>query len=196
MPKVPPDPRTRESLEALASRSGVRAVLQVLEEIDPVAADRVDRGNLRRVIRAVEVARHGPRPDPARVLPPYDPLVIGLGLTRSRLYERIDRRVDEMMDAGWLSEVAALHEMGYGADLPSMSGVGYGELAEYLQGKTSLDGAVQRTKFRSHRYARQQHAWFKGGDPRIRWFDAEDDVEGAVRAAHRWLGRPVSLRAG
>jgi tRNA dimethylallyltransferase len=192
VPEVPPDPDTRESLEALAKGSGVHAVLQVLEEVDPVAAATVDRGNLRRIIRAVEVARHGVRPDPAKVPPPYDPLVIGLGLARGLLYQRIDRRVDDMMDAGWLAEVGALLEMGYGADLPSMSGVGYRELAGYIQGETSLDAAVQRTKFRSHRYARQQHAWFKRSDPRIRWFDAGDGVDAAVRTALQWLDRPAA----
>jgi tRNA dimethylallyltransferase len=196
VPEVPPDPDTRESLEALAKGSGVHAVLQVLEEVDPVAAATVDRGNLRRIIRAVEVARHGVRPDPAKVPPPYDPLVIGLGLARSLLYQRIDRRVDDMMNAGWLSEVGALLEMGYGPDLPSMSGVGYRELAGYIQGETSLDAAVQRTKFRSHRYARQQHAWFKRSDPRIRWFDAGDGVDTAVRTALQWLDRPRRVGAG
>jgi len=191
VPEVPPDPDTRESLEALARGSGVAAVLQVLEEVDPVAAGRVDRGNLRRIIRAVEVARHGPRPEPAKAPPPYDTLIIGLGLTRSELYQRIDRRVDEMMDAGWLSEVAGLLDMGYGAGLPSMSGVGYGELAAYVRGETSLDAAVQRIKFRSHRYARQQHAWFKRSDPRIRWFDVDDGVDAAVRTALQWLDRPA-----
>ena len=192
VPEVPPDPDTRESLEALARGSGVDAVLQVLEDVDPVAADRVDRGNLRRIIRAVEVARHGLRPDPGKVPPPYDTLIIGLGLTRSQLYQRIDRRVDKMMDAGWLSEVAALLEMGYDAGLPSMSGVGYGELAGHIEGETSLDAAVQRTKFRSHRYARQQHAWFKRSDPRIRWFDVGDGIDAAARTALRWLDRPAT----
>ena len=190
VPEVPPDPDTRESLEALARVSGLAAVLQVLEDIDPVAAGRVDRGNLRRVIRAVEVARHGPRPDPAKVPPDYDTLIIGLGLARDQLYQRIDRRVDEMMDAGWLSEVAALLDMGYGTGLPSMSGVGYRELGGHILGETSLDAAVQRTKFRSHKYARQQHAWFKRDDPRIRWFDSGDGIDSAVRTAVQWLDRP------
>ena len=191
VPRVPPDVGNRESLESLVEVSGVSAVLRVLEEIDPDAASRVDQRNPRRIIRAIEVARHGHRPNPAKVPPPYETLVIGLGLARSRLYERIDRRVDAMMDAGWLSEVGALLEMGYGPDLPSMSGVGYGELAGHLQGDSGLDDAVQRTKYRTHRYARQQHSWFKRGDSRIHWFDARDGVDTAVSAALRWLDRPA-----
>jgi tRNA dimethylallyltransferase len=189
VPEVPPDTDARESLEALARRSGVGAVMEVLEKLDPVAAERVDSGNLRRIVRAVEVARHGVPSAPKKVPPGFEAFVIGLGLTRSLLYQRIDERVDDMMDAGWLSEVASLLGMGYGADLPSMSGVGYGELAAHIQGEASLAEAVQKTKFRSHRYARQQHAWFKRGDARVHWFDAVDDVESAVRTAAQWLER-------
>ena len=197
VPEVPPDSETRESLGALAESSGVDAVLQVLEDVDPAAAGRVDRGNLRRIIRAVEVARHGSRPDPAKVPPTYETLIIGLRLARSQLYQLIDHRVDEMMDAGWLSEVATLLDMGYHPSLPSMSGVGYRELAGHIRGESSVDVAVQRTKYRSHAFARKQHAWFKASDPRIQWFDVGDGDGGdaALRSALQWLDRPVTAGA-
>ena len=100
------------------------------------------------------------------------------------------------MSAGWLSEVAALLGMGYGPELPSMSGVGYRELAGYIRSEASLEDAVQKTKFRSHKYARQQHAWFKRSDPRIHWFDAEQGVDAAVGTVLQWLERSVAAGMG
>ncbi|MCL0028822.1 tRNA (adenosine(37)-N6)-dimethylallyltransferase MiaA [Dehalococcoidia bacterium] len=194
VPRVPPDADTRESLESLAEVSGVSSVLRILEEIDPDAASRVDRRNPRRIIRAIEIARHGRRREPEKVPPPYETLILGLRLARSRLYERIDRRVDEMMDTGWLSEVESLLEIGYDPNLPSMSGVGYGELAAHLRGESRLDDAVQRTKYRTHRYARQQHSWFKLGDPRVHWFDVEDGADAAASIVREWLDQPALTR--
>lgn len=194
VPRVPPDADSRKALELQVEVSGVASVLHILEEIDPVAASRVDRQNPRRIIRAIEIARHGRRSEPEKVLPPYETLIVGLKLERSRLYQRIDRRVDKMMDAGWLSEVESLLEIGYGSNLPSMSGVGYGELAAHLRGEFSLYDAVQKTKYRTHRYVRQQHAWFKLDDPRVHWFDAENGGDAAASIVREWLDQPMLTR--
>jgi tRNA dimethylallyltransferase len=188
IPEVPPDENSRRSLEALVEKSGVDKVFEILESIDPKAANRVDRQNPRRVIRAIEVATYRKQhPGPRKIDPEIDSLVIGLRMNRERLYSRIDRRVDEMVSAGWLNEVRNLLDLGYDDSLPAMSGVGYAELSSCLNGDLSLDEAIAKIKVRTHRYARQQHAWFKAIDPRIHWIDAEDELDLADGILQKWL---------
>ena len=185
-PAVKPDPETRRTLEERARNSGVSSLFAELAEIDPEAAERVDARNVRRVVRALEVAYSGNSSAVRKEPPPYDVLVIGLALNRSVLYERIDRRVDAMIAAGWLSEVEGLLADGCGPDLPSMSSVGYSELADVLAGVLSMDEAVQRIKYRTHRLARAQYAWFRPADDRIRWFDAASETAQALSAVRDW----------
>jgi tRNA dimethylallyltransferase len=188
IPEVPPDEKSRRSLEALAEKSGVDAVFEMLESIDSYAAAKVDRQNARRVIRAIEVATYKKQhPGPRKIDPGIDNLVIGLRMDRERLYSRIDRRVDEMVSAGWLNEVRNLLDLGYDDTLPALSGVGYAELSSCLNGDLSMDEAIAKTKVRTHKYARQQHAWFKANDPRIHWVDVEDELDLADSILQEWL---------
>ena len=99
----------------------------------------------------------------------YNSLVIGLTLPREELYRRIDQRVDRMVEVGWLDEVRCLLGRGVTAEQPSMSSVGYRELAAFLQGETSLEDAVRNIKSHTRQFARRQSAWFRLSDPRIRW---------------------------
>ena len=188
IPEVPPDEKSRRSLEALAEKSGVDAVFEMLESIDSYAAAKVDRQNARRVIRAIEVATYKKQhPGPRKIDPGIDNLVIGLRMDRERLYSRIDRRVDEMVSAGWLNEVRNLLDLGYDDTLPALSGVGYAELSSCLNGDLSMDEAIAKTKLRTHKYARQQHAWFKANDPRIHWVAVEDELDLADSILQEWL---------
>jgi len=187
VPQVPPDAETRSEMEELARASGHAVVLAVLRELDSEAADRVDPSNVRRVIRAVEVARSGNIGAPDKIPPPYDVMAVGLTMPRPQLYRRIDERVDEMLSEGWLDEVRGLLDRGYESDLPAMSGVGYREFSEHLVNGANLDEAVARTKTRTHAFARRQHAWFKRDDPRIHWFDAPAGFSDAEDAVERWL---------
>ena len=189
VPVVPPDPELRRELdEALRSR-GIDGLLSRLKNLDQDAARRVDAANPRRVIRAIEVAAaQGSRENAPRRLPPwFDFAVIGLGMERAALYQRADARVDRMMEAGFLAEVQRLLAMGYAPDLPSMSGIGYHELADHLLNGAALSDAVQKTKYRTHRYIRQQSNWFRPDDPRITWFDWSD-VDSAIKYAAKWIG--------
>ena len=129
---------------------------------------------------------------PRKIPPDYDALVVALTMERSALYERIDARIDAQMAAGWLDEVRGLRELGFGMEHAALSGLGYGELMRHLDGEMGLDEAVQRIKYRTHRYARQQYNWFRLGDERIRWLDAlvwDEVYEGLVRDVGEWLGR-------
>ncbi len=185
-PAVAPDAEARRVLEGRARASGPGPLAAELAELDPEAAERVDLRNARRVVRALEVARAGVSGPPRREPPPYDALVVGLTMDRRTLYERIDRRVEAMVEAGWLSEVEGLIADGCGPDLPSMSSVGYAELAGVLAGHLSMEEAVQRIKHRTHRLARSQYAWFRPSDDRIRWFDAARGTGPALSAVREW----------
>ena len=188
VPSVPPDPDLRRELEDLLESQGIDGLLSRLRSLDPGALERVDVANPRRVIRAIEVAaaRGSMQDTPRRLEPWFDSAVIGLGMERGALYRRADDRVDRMMDAGFLDEVECLLAMSYGPELSSMSGIGYHELAQHLLEGADLTDAVQRTKFRTHRYVRRQLNWFRRDDPRIRWFDTSG-MEEAVRFAAKWI---------
>ena len=192
-PAVEPDLETRRTLEERARTFGVASLFAELAEIDPEAAERVDARNVRRVVRALEVAYSGKSGVARKGPPPYDVLIIGLTLDRRALYERIDSRVDAMIAAGWLSEVKGLLADGCVPDMPSMSSVGYSELADVLAGVLSMDDVVQRIKYRTHRLARAQYAWFRPADDRIRWFDAASETTQALSAVRDWVDPTPSL---
>lgn len=172
IPEVAPRLRLRRSLQEL----GQDELARWLALLDPVAAARIDPRNVRRVIRALEVTLVKGRPMSdlqQRQPPPY--MICRVGLTRERatLYRRIDMRVEQMMADGLLEEVQRLRAAGYATRLPAMSGLGYRQILEHLQGEISLEEAVERIKFETHRFARQQHNWFRRDDPHITWFDLD-----------------------
>jgi tRNA dimethylallyltransferase len=109
--------------------------------------------------------------------PPYYILQMGLTRPRELLYERIDRRVDKMMEMGLLAEVRRLVESGYGWDKPAMSGLGYRQIGQYLQGQISLEESVALIKKETRRLVRQQYNWFRLDDERIHWFDVSAGVQ-------------------
>lgn len=190
IPEVPPQPALRNQLALL----GEHELSHWLRTLDAEAAEKIDPRNIRRVVRALEVILV--TGIPITVLqhkspPEYDVRIIGLNRNRESLYLRIDQRVEKMMVDGLLDEVIALKDAGYGRSLPSMSGLGYRQIMAFLDGELSLDEAVERTKFETHRFARQQNTWFRQDDPRIHWFDLEINGadEAALKFGHEWLAR-------
>ena len=197
LPQVPPDPELRGRLEARAAELGYEALHQELARVDEPAASRTDPRNVRRVVRALEVvytrremgsgeddaSSSQPRKEP----PAFATLILGLSVDRPVLYQRIDDRVDSMIEAGWTGEVRSLLDRGYGVELPSMSSLGYGQLARVVAGELSLESAVAEIKHRTHRFARNQLTWFQPGDERIHWFDASDQWGEAQAKACEWL---------
>ncbi len=180
IPKVPPDPDFRYSLEERAATVGKEELYHELELLDPAAASRIDPRNVRRVIRALEVSKGsnispGQRQTGKSV--PYNTLIIGLTTDRAELYRRIDSRVDIMIEKGLVEEVKKLMNMGYGLDLPAMSSIGYRQIGMFIEGGLTLAAAIQQIKFESHRFVRQQYNWFNPKDDRIRWFDIQGRVE-------------------
>ena len=176
IPGVPPDQKLRRELEATAREQGGDILYQRLREIDPAGAAKIDPRNIRRLIRALEIYQSsGQLPSSVRrkQAPHFSTLIIGLTLERSELYRRIDSRVDRMMEEGLVKEVTRLMQRGYGLSLPSMSGIGYKQVGDFLSGKVSLSEAVEKIKYETHRLARHQGAWFRLDDARIRWLDAD-----------------------
>jgi tRNA dimethylallyltransferase len=182
IPAVPPDHVMRQELEARAQSEGVKALYEELKQLDPDAAERIDPRNVRRLIRAIEVSRQGKPFSRLQGKEPFvNSLVIGLTTDRTDLYQRIDARVDSMMEKGLLTEVEGLITKGYGFDLPSMSGLGYKQIGMFLQGEIDLPTAIQQIKGNTHRFARHQYNWFRLQDERIHWFDIRKEIKQAVQ---------------
>ncbi len=191
VPRVPPDPALRADLEAQAGREGAAALHARLAQLDPVAAQRIDFRNVRRVIRALEVCLVTGRPiseQQGRQKPPYRLLQIGLTMERQALYARADRRVEAMMAAGLADEVRRLVEAGYGWELPAMSGLGYGQFKPYLEGQATLEEVAAEIKRATRGFIRRQYNWFRLDNPAIHWFDvAETAVEEIEALVSAWL---------
>ena len=174
IPPVPPDRKLRRQMEARAEQGDSQSLYRELQEIDPAAAAKISPRNIRRVVRALEIYyTTGRRPSELRrkEAPGFSTLIIGLTCERSELYRRIDMRVDNMIKTGLIEEVEWLLEKGYSPSLPSMSGIGYKQIAEFLRGEMTLPEAVDKMKYETHRLARHQYAWFRLNDSRIRWLD-------------------------
>lgn len=170
VPQVPAQDELRRDLEARPPDE----LLAELRRIDPQSDEYIQPQNVRRVIRAIEVFHVTGKPFShwrTKEPPEFGWLAIGRALSREELYARIDSRVDAMIRGGFVDEVQRLREMGYARDLPSMSGIGYGDIASHLDAEMTLDEAVRRTKVGTHRLARHQNAWFKQSDERIHWLD-------------------------
>ena len=185
IPQVPPDPEFRHSLQEKVAIGGTDELYQELMRVDPVAARSIDRRNVRRMIRALEVYRYADTPFSQlqqKKAPPFNALIIGLTTDRAELYRRIDLRVDQMIEQGLVEEVRKLANMGYGFHLPAMSGIGYKQIGMFLRGELTLAAAIQQIKFETHRFVRHQYGWFRLGDNRIHWFDIENEVESEITA--------------
>jgi tRNA dimethylallyltransferase len=184
------DPAMRADLERQAEALGAARLYARLATLDPVAAGRIEPGNVRRTVRALEVAAITGRPFSSfghawKVFGGDRVRVAGVRMPRAVLAGRIERRVRAMLDAGWLDEVHGLVERGFGGWLTSTQAIGYADLARHLRGQLSIDEAVEATVRRTGALARRQIAWFRR-DPRVRWFDvgpggASDDAD-AIRA--------------
>jgi tRNA dimethylallyltransferase len=179
IPQVEPDPQLRAELEAVAESKGVDALFALLVGLDPVAAERIDARNPRRLIRALEVCLRSGRPisEQQGTRPThYQTLRLGLTMERTALYRRANERIDAMLQAGLIEETRELVKRGYSWDLPSMSSLGYREIGRYLQSEMSLAEAIARFKLSTHNYIRRQLTWFRS-QPDTVWLDAAEPQE-------------------
>jgi tRNA dimethylallyltransferase len=167
---------TRTALQAELASRGPEALYELLVERDPAAAALIHRNNTRRIVRALEVLEDDgtsyadTRERFAERRPHYPATFIGLEVDRDVLYARIDERVDAMLAAGLVAEVADLLDRGYRTALTAAQAIGYKELVPVIDGSGDLATAVAAIKQASRRYAKRQLTWFRA-DPRVRWLD-------------------------
>ncbi len=179
---TPKNIEERTRLNAILENKGPEYLHDMLREIHPDVANRIHPNNTKKIIRALEAAKAGEKipafEESFKKTKDYEVLMICLFRDRQQLYERINLRVDLMMNAGLLSEIQSLIEMGLNADSISMKGIGYKELIAHLDGEYDLATAVELVKRNSRRYAKRQITWFKRY-PDMHWFDLSTDVSGA-----------------
>jgi tRNA dimethylallyltransferase len=172
------DPGVRGELETVAAAVGPERLHERLAAFDPVAAGRIEPGNARRTVRAMEVAALTGRPFSSYATaweryPTSRVRAAGVDVPAPALDERIASRVETMLARGFLDEVRGLMARGLARWLTSSQAIGYAEMTRHLNGACSLDEAISGTVRRTRALARRQRAWFRR-DPRVRWFSASD----------------------
>jgi tRNA dimethylallyltransferase len=163
IPNIEANAQLRAQLEKEIDERGLDGVVKKLLTLDPDAEHIIDIKNPRRVIRAIEVATATGQPFTAqrnKGEPPFNALIIGLEIPSEELRNRINNRVDEMMNAGFIDEVKNLMEK-YGPAASAFDAIGYAEIINYLQSGTSLDDAIASIKMNTWHYAKRQMTWFK-----------------------------------
>ena len=173
------DSAYRRQLEELAETRGNHYLHEMLKAVDPASAEAIHENNRKRVIRALEfyhesgerISEHNERE--SQKTSPYNFAYFVLNDDREKLYRRIDARVDAMVKAGLVDEVARLQQMGCHADMVSMQGLGYKEILEYLDGECTLEEAVYKLKRDTRHFAKRQITWFKREEDVI-WLNKQD----------------------
>ncbi|MDD4688959.1 MAG: tRNA (adenosine(37)-N6)-dimethylallyltransferase MiaA [Eubacteriales bacterium] len=169
-----PDPQYREQLKNLSTTFGTEYIHDMLKYIDEQQSLKISKNDEKRIIRALEIYhKTGKTKTELNILSrsqpsPYKSVWFAVDIDREVLYERINRRVDIMLQKGLVNEVKSLLDMGVTTDNTSMQGIGYKEIAEYILGECSLEEAADMIKQRSRNYAKRQMTWFKR-NPRINY---------------------------
>ena len=183
------DSKLRLALHKKAEMGGNEVLHRELQRLDPEAASRIHPHDKFRITRALEVYSLGKKPislfqkEHGFQETHYEVLKVGLQCERDELYGRIESRVDQMIEMGWVDEVQTLLNRGYAPGLKSMRSLGYKNIVSYLSGVLNIEQAIILTKRDTRRYAKRQITWFKA-DPEIIWFPANqknlDSIERAI----------------
>lgn len=178
----------RDKLNKELEENGPIYMYEKLASLDKDAAERIHPNNAKRVIRAIEVLMSGEKMNDfskdLRYNKKYRPIIIVLNRDRKELYDRINLRVDIMLEKGLIEEVRGLLDKGYTEDMISMQGIGYKEIIKYFKGEYTLDEAIEIIKRDSRRYAKRQLTWFRRYED-AKWFeidkyDSAEDLKDAV----------------
>ena len=188
------DMKIRGKLEIEAKENGLASLYGRLCKVDPAASHRIHPRDMRRIIRALEIYEITGKPisllqeEGKKKEPEYKTVMIGLNRPRKELYRRIEERVEEIFQHGFIEEVKTLLGKGYEESLISMEALGYREVVMFLRGKTSIDLVKRKVKQNICHYARRQLIWFRK-DKRITWFNIEDeeDCEETVEKIYQFL---------
>jgi tRNA dimethylallyltransferase len=175
------DPELREKLKEEAEKKGLNILYQRLCKVDPEAAEKIHTNDKKRIIRALEVYEITGQPISRMQKEKTQPADFsthfwGLRWPREVLYQRINKRVDTMLEKGLVEEVKQLQSQGLGPALNALDSVGYKEIFAFLQGECSYGEAIEQIKRNTRRFAKKQLVWFRG-DRRIRWIDMEAPVD-------------------
>ena len=176
-PELPPNPGLRSAIEVWGDKIGTDALHQKLALIDPSAAVNIDARNVRRTVRAWEVIFSTGNlfsEQRSRSESPYNTLMIGLDWDRESLYQRIDQRIDLMLDEGLLEEAQNLIDQGLADFVKKIGVIGYAESFAYLENEIDLNTCKMLIKRHTRQYVRRQANWFKPSDKTIHWFKATD----------------------
>lgn len=182
----------REELRKIAEEKGSEYLISMLAEFDEVSARKMHPNNLRRIIRAIEFYKVTGKPisqhqeETKQAQSRYNPLMICIEWNREALYDRINRRVDIMLEEGLIDEVKRLMDMGYTKELNSMKGIGYKEVADYINNDRSLEETVEIIKQNSRRYAKRQLTWFRR-DERIHYVSSDNPFAEAKELIDKFL---------
>jgi len=173
IPRVPPQHDLRLQLQKYYEQDGAHELFKILQEKDPDAAARIHPNNVRYVIRALEIniAGNGPKVD-EKAEPMYEVFSIGLEWPREVLYERINGRVDELVNRGLVNEVKTLLMRGFDEKIPAMTSIGYQEIIAYIKGNCTLEEAVEEIKKNTRNYAKRQLTWFRHYSD-VHWIKSE-----------------------
>ena len=188
----------RLSLEQIAKEQGKEQLHKMLETVDPESAQRLHINDTRRVIRALEVFHQGgeyisqDKELNSNNLLAYDAVVIGLNMDRAKLYERINNRVDIMMENGLLDEVKLLLHNGVKKDCQAMQAIGYKELVWYLEGICSLEFAVDKIKQATRNFAKRQLTWFRRMSY-IKWYNVTENKSDLVEEIYKEIALKYRL---
>jgi len=175
----------RDDISKRLEEYGLDSLAEELHQLDPDAANEIDLKNPHRVIRALEIVKVRGKPlsesRGKNKSTEYDFAVVGLRRERESLNERIRARTYSMIQAGWIDEVRALEKHNYPENSPAMTGIGYKELRQYLQGEITKEMAIEKIIIRTRQYAKRQMTWFRADDY-IKWIDLNTDDDPAVTA--------------
>ncbi|MFJ7755058.1 tRNA (adenosine(37)-N6)-dimethylallyltransferase MiaA [Peribacillus muralis] len=188
--EAPSDLEYREGLEMQIRESGIDPVFDQLRKVDPESANRIHPNNVRRVIRALEIFHctgktMSEQLDDQPTELKYETCIIGLSMEREKLYQRIDQRVEGMVEEGLIQEVRSFYDQGL-KDCQSIQAIGYKEIYDYFDGRVSVDEAVETLKQNSRRYAKRQLTWFRNKMDVI-WFNMTE-LDGFPKKIHEISG--------
>ncbi len=172
-----PDYEYRDELREILEEEGSEFLYEKLQEQDRDMAEKIHKNNGQRIIRALEILKSGNKKGDnfREENKDYNLIYIGLNMDRSKLYEKINQRVDKMIDLGLVDEVKNLLDEGLDKNSQSLKAIGYKEVISYLDGEIDFDEMVDLIKKNSRHYAKRQLTWFRR-DERIKWFDRESDT--------------------
>ena len=185
-----------DQLEAQIKTEGIELLYEKLKKVDPEYAQKMDGMNTQRIIRALDVWMQTDRPfssfhSDSTITVPDDLLVFGLKRERQHLYDRINRRTDQMFEQGFLDEVQSILNQGYSLEDPGLNTVGYKEAIAFLKGEIEREQMIKDIKTQTRRYAKRQLSWFRRWDF-INWINLEND---SLEMAWDFISKQLSQKS-